>query len=88
VKLLDPPKTGPVTRNVVRRRGMDPVVALLAFHADVLPAKVAEAAGGAAGGTGGGPADIPPSEEMGGGQGAGLGGRTGTTARQRPQPKS
>jgi hypothetical protein len=48
VELLDPPKTGPVTGDVVRRRGVDPVVALSAFHAHVLPAKEAEAAGGAA----------------------------------------
>jgi hypothetical protein len=63
-ELLDPPKTGPVTGNVVHCRGADPVVALSAFHADVLPAKEAEAAGGAAGGTGGGPADMPPSKDM------------------------
>jgi hypothetical protein len=68
VKLLDPPKTGPVTGNVVRRRGTDPVVALSAFHADVLPAEEAEAAGGAEGGTGGGSAGISPSEDMGGKQ--------------------
>jgi hypothetical protein len=64
VELLDPPKTGPVTGNVVRRRGADAVVALSAFHADVLPTKEAEAAGGKEGGTGGGPAGIPPSEDM------------------------
>jgi hypothetical protein len=68
VKLLDPPKTGPVIGDVVRCRGADPVMALSAFHADVLPAKEAEAAGGAEGGTGGGPAGIPPSEDMGGEQ--------------------
>jgi hypothetical protein len=66
VELLDPPKTGPVTGNVVHCRGADPAVALSAFHADVLPAEEAEAAGGAEGGTGGGPAGIPPSEDMGG----------------------
>jgi hypothetical protein len=66
VELIDPPKTGPVTSNVVRRRGTDPVVALSTFHADVLPAEEAEAAGRAEGGTGGGPAAIPPSEDMGG----------------------
>jgi hypothetical protein len=65
VELLDPPKTGPVTDDVVRRRGADSVVALSAFHADVLPAKEAEAAGGAEGGTGGGTAGIPSSEDMG-----------------------
>jgi hypothetical protein len=43
-------------------------VALSAFHADVLPAKEAEAAGGAEGGTGGEPAGIPPSEDTGGKQ--------------------
>jgi hypothetical protein len=68
VELLDPLKTGPVTGDVVRRRGADPVVALSAFHADVLPAEEAEAAGGAEGGTGGGPAGIPLSEDMGGEQ--------------------
>jgi hypothetical protein len=68
VELLDPPKTGPVTGDVVRRRGTDPVVALSAFHADVLLAEEAEAAGGAEGGTGGGPAGISPSEDMGGEQ--------------------
>jgi hypothetical protein len=68
VELLDPPKTGPVTGDVVRCRGTDPVVALSAFHADVLPAEEAKAAGGAEGGTGGGPAGIPPSEDMGGEQ--------------------
>jgi hypothetical protein len=65
VELLDPPKTGPVTDDVVHCRRAGPVVALLAFHADVLPAKEAEAAGGAAGGLGGGPANIPSSEDMG-----------------------
>jgi hypothetical protein len=50
VELLDPPNTGPVTGDVVRRRGADPVVALSAFHADVLPAEDAKAAGGVAGG--------------------------------------
>jgi hypothetical protein len=68
VELLDPPRTGPVTGDVARRRGDKPAGALSAFHADVLPAEEAEAAGGAKGGTGGGPADIPPSEEMGGEQ--------------------
>jgi hypothetical protein len=68
VELLDPSKTGPVTGDVVRRRGTDPAVALSAFHADVLPAEDAEAAGGAEGGTGGGPAGILPSEDMGGEQ--------------------
>jgi hypothetical protein len=68
VELLDPLKTGPVTGDVIRRRGADPVVALSAFYADVLPAEEAEAAGGAEGGTGGGPAGIPPSEDMGGEQ--------------------
>jgi hypothetical protein len=68
VELLDPPMTGPVTGDVVRRRGTNPVAALSAFHADVLPAEEAEAAGGAEGGTGGGPAGIPPSEDMGGEQ--------------------
>jgi hypothetical protein len=68
VELLYLPKTGLVTGNVVRRRGTDPVVALSAFHADVLPAEEAKAAGGAEGGTGGEPADIPPSEDMGGEQ--------------------
>jgi hypothetical protein len=68
VELLDPPKTGPVIGNVVRCRGADPVVALSAFYADVLPAKEAEAAGGAEGGTGGGLAGIFPSEDMGGEQ--------------------
>jgi hypothetical protein len=43
-------------------------VALSAFHADVLPAKEAEAAGGAEGGTGGGLAGILPSEDVGGEQ--------------------
>jgi hypothetical protein len=66
VELLDPPKTGPfIGDGLVRRRGEDPVVVLLAFHADVLPAKEAEAAGGAEGDTGGGHAVIPPSEDMG-----------------------
>jgi hypothetical protein len=64
VELLDPPKTGPVTGDVVHRKGADPVVALSVFHADVLPAEEAEAAGGAAGGTGGGPANTPPSKDM------------------------
>jgi hypothetical protein len=64
VELLDPSKTGPVTGDVVRRRGADPVVALSAFHADVLPAKEAKAAGGAKGGTCSGPAGILPSEDM------------------------
>jgi hypothetical protein len=41
VELLDPPKPGPVTGDVVRRRGENPVVALLAFHADVLLAEEA-----------------------------------------------
>jgi hypothetical protein len=68
MELLDPPKTGPVIGNVIRRRGADPVVALSAFHADVLPAEEAEAAGGTEGGTGGGSAGIPPSEDMGGEQ--------------------
>jgi hypothetical protein len=39
-------------------------VALSAFHADVLTAEEAEAAGGAEGGMGAGPAGIPPSEDM------------------------
>jgi hypothetical protein len=68
VELLDPPRTGPVTGDVVRRRDDRPVETLSAFHADVLPAEEAEAAQGAAGGTGGGPATIPPAEEMGGEQ--------------------
>jgi hypothetical protein len=68
VELLDPPKTGPVAGDVVRRRGADPVVALSAFHADVLPAEEAKTAGGAEDGTGGGPAGIPPLEDMGGEQ--------------------
>jgi hypothetical protein len=68
VELLDPPKTGPVAGDVVHCRGANPVVALLAFHADVLPVEEAEAAGGAEEGTGGGPAGIPPSEDMGGEQ--------------------
>jgi hypothetical protein len=68
VELLEPPKTGPVTSNVVRRRGGHPVVALSAFYADVLPVEEAQAAGGAVGGAGGGPANIPPSEDMGGEQ--------------------
>jgi hypothetical protein len=68
VELLDPPRTGPVTGDVVRRRDNKPAGALSAFHADVLPAEEAQAAGGAEGGTGGGPADIPPSDEMGGEQ--------------------
>jgi hypothetical protein len=68
VELLDPPRTGPVTGDVVRRRAAGPDGSLSAFHADVLPAEEAEAAGGAAGGTGGGPANVPPSEEMGGEQ--------------------
>jgi hypothetical protein len=66
VELLNPPKTGPVAGDVVSCRGADPIVALSAFHADVLPAKEAKAARGTAGGTGGGPANIPPSEDMGG----------------------
>jgi hypothetical protein len=65
VELLDPPKMGPATGNVVRRRGPDPVVALSAFHADVLHVEEAKAAGGPAGGAEGGPDDIPPSEDMG-----------------------
>jgi hypothetical protein len=68
VELLDPPRTGPVTRDVVRRRAAGPDGSLSAFHADVLPAEEAKAAGGAAGGTGGGPTNVPPSEEMGGEQ--------------------
>jgi hypothetical protein len=68
MELLDPPKTGPVTGEVVRHRGADPVVALSAFHADVLPADEAVAAGGAEGGTCGRPAGILPSEDMGGDQ--------------------
>jgi hypothetical protein len=68
VELLDPPKTVPVTGDVVRCRGTDPVVALLTFHADVLPDEEAEAARGAEGGTGRGPAGKPPSEDMGGEQ--------------------
>jgi hypothetical protein len=55
VELLDPPRTGPVTGDVVRRRDTVPAGALSAFHADVLPAEEAEAAEGATGGTGGGP---------------------------------
>jgi hypothetical protein len=68
VELLDPPRTGPVTGEVVRRRDGGPAGALFTFHADVLPAEEAGAEGGAAGGTGGGPANAPPSEEMGGEQ--------------------
>jgi hypothetical protein len=68
VELLDPPRTGPVTRDVVWRRAGGPDGSLSAFHADVLPVEEAEAAGHAAGGTGGGPANVPPSEEMGGEQ--------------------
>jgi hypothetical protein len=68
VELLDPPMTGPVTGDIVRRRDNGPAGSLSAFHADVLPAEEAEAAGSAAGGTGGGPANAPPSEEMGGEQ--------------------
>jgi hypothetical protein len=68
VELLDPPRTGPVTGDVVRRRDTGPAGSLSAFHADVLLAEEAEAAGGAAGGTGGGPANVPPLEEMGGRQ--------------------
>jgi hypothetical protein len=68
VELLDPPRTGPVTGDVVRRRDNGPAGSLSAFHADVLPAEEAEAAGSVAGGTGGGPANAPPSEDMGGEQ--------------------
>jgi hypothetical protein len=68
VELLDPPKPGPVTGDVVRRRGAEPLETLLAFHVDVLPIKEAEVAGVAAGGTGGGPANVPPFEVMGGEQ--------------------
>jgi hypothetical protein len=68
VELLDPPRTGPVTGEVVRRRDGGPARALSAFHADVFPAEKAEAEGGAAGGTGGGPTNAPPLEEMGVGQ--------------------
>jgi hypothetical protein len=68
VELLNPPRTGPVTGDVVRRRAAGPDGSLSAFHADVLPAHEAKAAGGAAGGTGGGPANVPPSKEMGGEQ--------------------
>jgi hypothetical protein len=68
VELLDPPKIGPVTGDVVRRRGADPVVALSTFHADVLLVEEAEAAGGAESGTGGGPAGIPPLKDTGGKQ--------------------
>jgi hypothetical protein len=64
VELLDPPRTGPVAGDVVRRRDDRPAGALLAFHADVLPAEEAEAAGVAAGATGGELANAPPSEEM------------------------
>jgi hypothetical protein len=53
MELLDTPRTGPVTGDVVRRRDDKPAGALSAFHADVLPAEEAEAAGGAEGGTGG-----------------------------------
>jgi hypothetical protein len=66
VELLDPPRTGPIIGDVVRRRDTGPAGSMSAFHADVLPAEEAEAAGGAAGGPGGGPANVPPSEEMGG----------------------
>jgi hypothetical protein len=47
VELLDPPRCGPVTGDVVRRRAAGPDGSLPAFHADVLPAEEAEAAGGA-----------------------------------------
>jgi hypothetical protein len=60
VELLDPPRTGPVTGDVVRRRATGPDRSLSAFHADVLPAEEAEATGGAAGGTGGGPTSRRP----------------------------
>jgi hypothetical protein len=42
VELLDPPRTGPVTGDVVRRRDDGPAGALSAFHADVLPAEEAD----------------------------------------------
>jgi hypothetical protein len=66
VEQLDPPRTGPVTGDVVRRRGTEPAGALSAFHADVLPAEEERGTGVPAEGVGDGPANVPLSEEMGG----------------------
>jgi hypothetical protein len=66
VELLDPPRTGSVTGDVVRRRGAGPAGALSAFHADVLRVEEEGGTGFSAEGGGDGPANIPSSEEMGG----------------------
>jgi hypothetical protein len=66
VELLDPPKTGPITGDVVRRRKAEPVGALSAFHADVLPAEAEGGTGGGAEAGRVGPANAPSVEEMGG----------------------
>jgi hypothetical protein len=66
MELLDPPRTGPVAGDVVRRRDAGPPGALSAFHADVLLTKEGGDAGGSAEGEGDGPANAPSLEEMGG----------------------
>jgi hypothetical protein len=66
VELLDPPRTGPVTGDVVRRRGAGPAGALSAFHADVLPVEEEEGTGVGAESGGDGPANVPSSKESGG----------------------
>jgi hypothetical protein len=66
MELLDPPKTRPVTGDVVRRKEAEPVGALSAFHADVLPAEEEGGTGGGAESGGVEPANAPLVEEMGG----------------------
>jgi hypothetical protein len=66
VELLDPPRTGPVTGNVVRRRGGGPVGTLSTLYADVLPAEAGEGTESVAEGGGVGPGAIPSVEEAGG----------------------
>jgi hypothetical protein len=66
MELLDSPKTGSVTGDVVCRREAEPVGALSAFYADVLPAEERGGTGGDAEAGGVGPSDIPSVEEMGG----------------------
>jgi hypothetical protein len=66
VELLDPPRTGLVSGNVVRRRGGGPVGALSAFHADVLPAAAEEGTESVAEAGGARPGAIPSVEAAGG----------------------
>jgi hypothetical protein len=66
VELLDSPKTGPISGDVVRCRGTGPIGAFSAFHANVLPTEEEGGTGGVAEAGGPGAANPPTTEEMGG----------------------